>query len=74
MTDRQHSQASPPDSDQGKVRESRGTLPADQSPADRAAGVPSAGEAAASKKLTEDEQMALYEKELKENDWGHQPC
>ena len=21
-----------------------------------------------------DEQMALYEKELKENDWGHQPC
>jgi hypothetical protein len=26
------------------------------------------------KKLTADEQMALYEKELKENDWGHQPC
>ena len=24
--------------------------------------------------LTADEQMALYEKELKENDWGHQPC
>jgi hypothetical protein len=30
--------------------------------------------AAPPKKLTADEQMALYEKELKENDWGHQPC
>jgi hypothetical protein len=26
------------------------------------------------KKLTPEEQMALYEKDLKENDWGHQPC
>jgi hypothetical protein len=25
-------------------------------------------------KLSPEEQMALYEKELKENDWGHQPC
>jgi uncharacterized protein (TIGR02118 family) len=25
-------------------------------------------------KLTAEEQMALFEKELKENDWGHQPC
>jgi hypothetical protein len=24
--------------------------------------------------LTPEEQMALYEKELKEDDWGHQPC
>jgi hypothetical protein len=24
--------------------------------------------------LSPEEQMALYEKELKENDWGHQPC
>ena len=31
-------------------------------------------ESACSKKLTADEQMALYEKDLKENDWGHQPC
>jgi hypothetical protein len=29
---------------------------------------------AAPQKLTPEEQMALYEKELKENDWGHQPC
>jgi hypothetical protein len=26
------------------------------------------------KKLTAAEQMALYEADLKENDWGHQPC
>ena len=25
-------------------------------------------------KLTPEEQLALYEKELKEDDWGHQPC
>lgn len=26
------------------------------------------------KELTAEEQMALYEKKLKEDDWGHQPC
>ena len=25
-------------------------------------------------KLSPEEQMALFEKELKEIDWGHQPC
>lgn len=25
-------------------------------------------------KLTPEEQMALYEKQMKEDDWGHQPC
>ena len=34
----------------------------------------SASEPAPSKKLSAEEQMALYEKDLKENDWGHQPC
>ena len=24
--------------------------------------------------LTPEEQMELYENDLKENDWGHQPC
>ncbi|MFK5923738.1 MAG: hypothetical protein QM496_16285 [Verrucomicrobiota bacterium] len=24
--------------------------------------------------LSAEEQMALYEKSLKEDDWGHQPC
>jgi hypothetical protein len=29
---------------------------------------------APARELTPEEQMALYEKDLKENDWGHQPC
>ena len=32
------------------------------------------GESAESKRLTAEEQMALFEKQLKEDDWGHQPC
>lgn len=28
----------------------------------------------AKKELTPEEQMALYEENLKETDWGHQPC
>jgi hypothetical protein len=24
--------------------------------------------------LTPEERLALFEKEMKENDWGHQPC
>jgi len=26
------------------------------------------------KPLTKEEQMARYEEQLKEDDWGHQPC
>ena len=33
-----------------------------------------ASESPAPAKLTKEEQWALFEKELKENDWGHQPC
>jgi hypothetical protein len=32
------------------------------------------GEPVPASPLTPEEQMDLYEKELKENDWGHQPC
>lgn len=28
----------------------------------------------AADQLTPDEQMARFERELKEQDWGHQPC
>ena len=35
---------------------------------------PAPAEIAAPPALTPEEQMALYEKELKETDWGHQPC
>ena len=37
-------------------------------------GGPAEVQSEAQKKLTAEEQMALYEKDLKENDWGHQPC
>ena len=32
------------------------------------------GETKPVNQLTPEEQMALFEKELKETDWGHQPC
>jgi hypothetical protein len=35
---------------------------------------PASSETKPINELTPEEQMALYEKELKENDWGHQPC
>lgn len=37
-------------------------------------GVASQDEAVDPSKLTPEEQMALYEENLKETDWGHQPC
>jgi hypothetical protein len=32
------------------------------------------GEQPAAGQLSKEEQWALFEKELKESDWGHQPC
>ena len=32
------------------------------------------GDSPPSGQLTKEEQWALFEKELKESDWGHQPC
>ena len=37
-------------------------------------GLAAGGEPAKPKVLTPEEQMALFEADLKENDWGHQPC
>jgi hypothetical protein len=39
-----------------------------------AADASAASAPAESNKLSAEEQMALYEQDLKENDWGHQPC
>lgn len=50
----------PPDMGQGKAAEAGGPDAAPSGP------VPPG-------QLTPEEQMALFEKELKENDWGHQP-
>jgi hypothetical protein len=38
------------------------------------ADVPVLGEPVPVDQLTPEEQMARFEKELKEKDWGHQPC
>ena len=44
-------------------------------PAPAAAAPGQAADAAApGSGLTADEQMALFAQELKETDWGHQPC
>jgi len=36
--------------------------------------VPATSEPVDVSKLTPEEQMARFAKELQENDWGHQPC
>jgi hypothetical protein len=58
---------------------SNGPEPRQNPTPEKAAEIPSAVPATepaspAVAKLTPEEQMALFEKELKENDWGHQPC
>jgi hypothetical protein len=50
-----------------------GVIPAKKLPADSPGASPT-DEPATPPKLTAEEQMALYEEHLKENDWGHQPC
>ncbi len=47
--------------------------PADAT-ANSSASVQAAAPVASPETLTPEEQMALFEKELKETDWGHQPC
>jgi len=41
---------------------------------DSARGAPAADQPVEVEKLTAEEQMALYEEHLKENDSGHRPC
>jgi hypothetical protein len=43
-------------------------------PAKSEANPPVAGAESSPGQLTKEEQWALFEKELKESDWGHQPC
>jgi len=43
-------------------------------PTENPAKVSTTAEPATANKLTPEEQMAAFEKDLKENDWGHQPC
>ena len=48
--------------------------PADQESDAKAKASVTSGDKPPAKELTKEEQMALYEDDLKENDWGHQPC
>ena len=48
--------------------------PTANTPESAAAKSVAPGEAPLANTLTPEEQMALFEQELKETDWGHQPC
>ena len=74
MSEQRRPEQSPKQSDTCKIREGGRTGGTAKSPMVCGTDVPTAHEPKAPKKLTAEEQMALYEKELKENDWGHQPC
>ena len=73
MAEQQHADESQPGLEMGRRMESQRPSPAAKlvaaDPMEKLSSTP-----AKEKKLTSEEQMALYEKDLKENDWGHQPC
>jgi hypothetical protein len=60
----------PKNSDESSAKPNGETAPATSAEANPAAS----GESPAPGALTKEEQWALFEKELKESDWGHQPC
>jgi hypothetical protein len=50
-------------------------LPSDVNAVASTTGAPAArSDSKPPSQLTPEEQLALFAKELKENDWGHQPC
>jgi hypothetical protein len=59
-----------PDNDESSAKPPGETASANSAAANPAA----ASEPPAAGQLTKEEQWALFEKELKESDWGHQPC
>jgi hypothetical protein len=66
MTDPEPREPSVPKLETDKADEGRG--------AKTSADASAASAPADPNKLSADEQMELYEQDLKENDWGHQPC
>ena len=73
MTDPKPTHASRSDLGQSQSQPGSEAAPAGELPASDLANLEASGPPKP-KKLTEAEQMALYEKDLQENDWGHQPC
>ncbi len=72
MSEQPGAELSTPESEKGKGGFGRDAT--SKLPADSAADVSPTGEPATPKKLTAEEQMALHESSLKEEDWGRQPC
>jgi len=72
MGDQERTEESLTESDKVSIQKrAAGTA---NSPGEYGADVLTGSQPKPSKKLTPEEQMALYEENLKENDWGHQPC
>jgi hypothetical protein len=61
-------------SEKGNIAENDGPAAPANLPPDSELPKSKTEESTGPKKLTPEEQMALYESDLKENDWGHQPC
>jgi len=57
-----------------EIGSTSGSTSAANSPSASAPVTSTAPDSAPAASLTPEEQMALFEKDLKENDWGHQPC
>jgi hypothetical protein len=74
MADEQHAEDVMPESPHAEILESGSPADSDKLEGENRTDATNAGEPLILKEQTPDEQMALYEKELKENDWGHQPC
>ena len=74
MTDPQQPDSSVPQPDKLKADEHPATNAGAKLKSGVAADGPGASAPTEANKLSADEQMALYEQDLKENDWGHQPC
>jgi len=74
MTDPKRPESPVPPSGEDKAKD-HPRANAGNDPASGAATDASAEETSAeANKLSAEEQMARFEEELKENDWGHQPC
>jgi len=74
MSDQKRTDDSVASLNAAKKLQSSETAPTTGTPTDSDAGTSDVIKALPFENLTAEEQMALYEKALKEDDWGHQPC
>jgi hypothetical protein len=76
VTDQPHPKATPAPASADKVGEASRSVAKNQLLPPAGTGEPEVALGAPTpvNQLSPEEQMALFEKELKEKDWGHQPC